>query len=139
MKLATFLIVGLFVGAVQAAEYPNMEGTWSGSVRTVSSGEEVQSQVARGGAVIQRVDLTFMVSYQDGEVFTGETRSSAANAVPLSVWGAIRSTGREAVFVTGNGGRGQLWFSSPTEFEYCYANQTQEQMSAYCAVLQKQP
>ncbi len=139
MSRAIALTFFLLAGSVHAAEYPNMEGAWMGIVRTVSSGEEVRSQVARGGAVIQEVELTFTVTYQDGEVFTGETRSTAANSVPLSVWGAIRSTGREAVFVTSNGGRGQLWFSSPTEFEYCYANLTQEQMSAYCAVLAKQP
>lgn len=139
MKGAICLVVGLLVGAVHAAEYPDMVGVWSGTVRTVSSGEEVRNQVARGGAVIAQVDLTFTVDYQDQEVFTGESRSSSANAVPLPVWGAIRSTGQEAVFVTGNGGRGQLWFSSPKSFEYCFANLTQEQMSAYCAVLTKQP
>lgn len=139
MKRAICLIVGLLAGTAHAAEYPDMVGVWSGTVRTVSSGEEVRSQVARGGAVIEEVNLTFTVSYQDQEVFTGESSSSAANSVPLPVWGAIRSTGREAVFVTGNGGRGQLWFSSPTAFEYCYANLTPEQMSAFCAVLNKQP
>ena len=41
------------------------------------------------------------------------------------------------MFVTGNGGRGQLWFTSPTRFEFCFANQTPAAMSAYCAVLDK--
>ena len=115
-----------------------MTGVWSGEIRTVSSGEQVSSQVARGGAVIQDLELSFTVNYQDGEVFMGESLSNAADAVPAPVWGAIRSTGREAVFVTGNGGRGQLWFTSPTRFEFCFANQTPEAMSAYCAVLDKQ-
>ena len=115
-----------------------MEGAWVGGVRTVSSGEQVSSQVAKGGAVIQDIVLTFTVNYQDGEVFMGESLSNVADAVPVPVWGAIRSTGREAVFVTGNGGRGQLWFTSPTRFEFCFANQTPEAMSSYCAVLDKQ-
>ena len=64
--------------------------------------------------------------------------SNAPGAQPVPVWGAIRSTGQEAVFVTGNGGRGQLWFNRPDRFEFCFANQTPEQMTAYCAVLNKQ-
>ena len=127
----------VFAARVMGAEYPAMEGAWVGGVRTVSSGEQVSSQVARGGALIQDIELTFTVNYQDGEVFMGESLSNLADSVPVPVWGAIRSTGREAVFVTGNGGRGQLWFTSPTRFEFCFANQTPAAMSAYCAVLDK--
>jgi len=122
---------------VCAAEYPNMVGVWAGSVRVVSSGQQVSDQVARGGALIQDLDLTVTVNYQDREAFMGESLSSAANAQPVPVWGAIRSTGREGVFVTGNGGRGNIWFTSANEFEFCFANQTKEQMSSYCAKLKK--
>lgn len=139
MKTLIALMTVLWAGTLAAAEYPDMRGLWTGAVRTVSSGEQVRTQVARGGAVIQDVRIDFKVSYQDGEVFIGESKSNLPRAESVPVWGAIRSTGREAVFVTGNGGRGQLWFSEPTQFEFCFANQTQEQMSAYCAVLQKQP
>lgn len=132
------ILLAFITAASQAADYPDMTGTWSGSVRTVSSGEEVRGEVARGGALLQEVDLRVTVDYQDGEVFIGESSSSAPNSRPVPVWGAIRSTGQEAVFVTGNGGRGQLWFNSATEFEFCFANQTPEQMAAYCATLSKQ-
>ena len=137
-KAVCFVATLLLTGAVQAVEYPDMVGVWSGEIRTVSSGQEVSSQVARGGAVIQTVNLEFTVSHQDGEAFIGESVSNAPSAEPVPVWGAIRSTGREAVFVTGSGGRGQLWFNSPDRFEFCFANQTPEQMSAYCGVLDKQ-
>ena len=137
LRLATIGGAALLAGSAYAAEYPDMIGSWTGAVRTVSSGEQVRSEVASGGAVIQTVNLTFTVSYQDGEAFIGESTSNQPGAVPVPVWGAIRSTGKEAVFVTGNGGRGQLWFNSPTRFEFCFANQTPEAMSAYCAVLNK--
>lgn len=127
-----------WVGNAVAASYPDMTGIWTGEIRTVSSGEQVSTQVAKGGAVIQTLELAFTVDYQDGEVFMGESLSNASDAVAVPVWGAIRSTGTEAVFITANGGRGQLWFTSPGRFEYCFANQTPQAMSAYCAVLDKQ-
>ena len=127
----------MFICGVRAAEYPDMVGVWAGSVRIVSSGSQVSDQVARGGALIQDTELTVTFNYQDREAFMGESLSSAADAQPVPVWGAIRSTGREGVFVTGNGGRGNIWFTSPDEFEFCFANQTPEQMSSYCAKLKK--
>lgn len=60
-------------------------------------------------------------------------------------FGVVRRRGSEGAFHGSvaigdyaNGGRGQLWFTSPTRFEYCFANQTPAAMSAYCAVLDKQ-
>lgn len=53
-------------------------------------------------------------------------------------WSALRLDTAEGVFVTANGGRGNIWFMTPTRFEFCFANQTPEQMSAYCGVLNKQ-
>ena len=90
-------------------------------------------------ALIQDLKLRLTVNYQDREVFIGESMSDQPDTEPVPVWGAIRSTGKEGVFVTANGGRGNIWFTSANQFEYCFANQTQEQMSSYCAVLKKQP
>jgi len=138
MKKLIALLVSIFVGNAQGANYPNMEGIWAGTVRTVASGEQVREQVARGGALIQKLNLKLTVTYQDQEVFIGESTSDAVDTEPVSVWGAIRSTGKEGVFVTANGGRGNIWFTNPNQVEFCFANQTPEQMSAYCAVLMKQ-
>jgi len=132
------LLGGFTMSSAYAAEYPNMTGVWAGTVRTVSSGEQVRTQVARGGALIQTIELRLTVNYQDQEVFIGESISNLSDAQPVPVWGAIRATGKEGVFVTANGGRGNIWFTTPSQFEFCYANQTPEQMSAYCAVLNKQ-
>ncbi len=131
------LFSSFLAGGAYAADYPNMEGVWAGTVRTVSSGEQVRAQVARGGALIQDLELTLTVTYQDQEVFIGESISDLPDAEPVPVWGALRSTGEEGVFVTANGGRGNIWFTNPGQFEFCFANQTPEQMSAYCAVLDK--
>lgn len=138
MKKLMCLLLGFTMSSAYAAEYPNMTGVWQGTVRTVSSGEQVRTQVARGGALIQAIELRLTVNYQDQEVFIGESISNLADAQPVPVWGAIRATGKEGVFVTANGGRGNIWFTTPSQFEFCYANQTPEQMSAYCAVLNKQ-
>ncbi len=137
MKKLICLFVGSFIGGAFAADYPNMEGVWAGTIRTVSSGEQVRDQVARGGALIQELELKLSVSYQDEEVYMGESVSDAPDSQPVPVWGAIRSTGKEGVFVTANGGRGNLWFITPTQLEFCFANQTQAQMSAYCGRLDK--
>ena len=133
------LFLGFLMSGAYAADYPNMQGVWGGTVRTVSSGEQVRTQVARGGALIQDIELRLMVSYQDQEVFIGESISDLPDAEPVPVWGAIRSTGKEGVFVTANGGRGNIWFTNPDQFEFCFANQTPAQMSSYCAVLDKRP
>jgi len=139
MRYLSLMIFGaILASTVSAAEYPDMVGLWSGDVRTVSSGEQVRNQVARGGGLIEQVKLSFSVDYQDDEVFMGTSKSNAPGAEATPVWGAIRSTGTQAVFVTSNGGRGQVWFKSATEFEYCFANQTPEAMSAHCAVLKKE-
>jgi hypothetical protein len=34
-------------------------------------------------------------------------------------------------------GRGNIWFTTATQFEFCFANQTQAAMSSYCAILHK--
>ena len=81
--------------------------------------------------------MTFNVVHQDQEVFIGESTTDAPGATATPVWGAIRSTGNQAIFVTAGGGRGNIWFKNPAEFEYCFANQNQALMSAHCAVLKK--
>ncbi len=78
MKTAACFVTTLIIAlstpsTAHSVEYPDMVGLWAGEVRTVSSGEQVSSQVARGGAVIETIHLEFTVSYQDGEVFIGES------------------------------------------------------------------
>lgn len=138
MKKLLGIFLVLLANLSYGADYPSMTGQWIGTIRTVSTGEQVRTQVARGGALIQDQEIRMDVSYQDREVFIGETTSNLPNATPISIWGAIRSTGKEGVFVTANGGRGNIWFTAPGVMEFCFANQTQEQMSAYCGMLRKQ-
>ncbi len=83
------------------------------------------------------MNLRLEITYQDGEVFVGESMTDAPRAQPTPIWGAIRSTGKQAIFVTSGGGRGNVWFNTPTQFEYCFTNQTQALMAAHCAVLKK--
>jgi len=128
----------LFTQSAISAEYPNMEGRWVGHIRVVTSG--TSGQVSSGGAVISESELVFTVDYQDGETFIGRSQSSDASGTSdgINVWGTIRSTGLEAMFVTSTGGNGLIWFKSATVFEYCYTNVTEETATAYCAVLTKE-
>ena len=115
-----------------------MEGRWIGDIRVVTSG--TSGQVSSGGAVISESELVFSVDYQDGETFIGRSQSSdtSGSSAGISVGGTIRSTGLEAMFVTSTGGNGLIWFESPTVFEYCYTNVTEESATAYCTVLTKE-
>ncbi len=92
MKKLMCLFLSFSMSGAYAANYPNMEGVWVGTVRTVSFGDQVRSQVARGGALIQVVELKLTVTYQDQEVFMGESIADLPDAQPVPVWGAIRST-----------------------------------------------
>ena len=140
-KLSVFLAVALLVPtSLSAAEYPDMVGVWKGHVRIISSGQNVSDQVATGGAVLSEVDLTVTIEHQDGEVFIGKSRSSTTpkNQPSTPVWGAIRSTGKEALFVGANGGRGTLCFGADKSFEFCVTNLNDTVITAYCGMLNKQ-
>jgi len=122
-----------------AVEYPDMVGAWSGHVRVVSSGTNVSDQVASGGAVLSELELTVTIDYQEGETFIGKSRASTTPREQAStpVWGAIRSTGDEAMFVTAAGGRGHLWLKQRNEFEYCITNLEETVITAYCGILNR--
>ncbi len=135
-KFPLFLYVALLASPfVSATEYPDMVGAWQGNVRIVSSGDDV----AQGGAVISNVELTVTIEYQDGESFLGSSRASTTpKAQPsLTVWGAMRSTGDEAIFVNSDGSRGQLWMKGKDSFEYCLTNLLDSVFTAYCGILTK--
>ncbi len=119
-----------------AQDYPDMVGTWSGPVRIVEAGI---SGVAKGGMMVSDVEVKVIIEHQDGESFLGSTRNSqmASNQPSNRVWGTIRSDGTEAIFITSAGARGQLWFASDKQFEFCITNLQEEQATAYCAKLKK--
>jgi hypothetical protein len=135
------LVLSNFAVTIHAQDYPDMVGLWTGQVRIVQSRAVEEDRLEIGGVVISEIELELTIDAQDQETFIGRTRSSQspANSPPTHVWGSIRSTGTEALFITSTGGRGQLWFSSESSFEYCY-NAINESGSivSYCAVLTKQ-
>ena len=142
MRQLPFLFVSFLLAGspVFAQEYPDMVGVWKGHIRTVSSGAPVDSQVARDGAIISEMDVKVTIDYQDGETYIGKVRDSlmGKNDRSIPVWGAIRSNGKEAMFIIGTGGRGNLWFMGPNKFEYCASNVDEGVVSAYCGILEKE-
>lgn len=141
MNLRLLWVILLAFGSVfsfaEDQQYPDMVGVWQGKVRTVQAGVK---EVARGGMILNEIDLKVTIEHQEGESFMGKSRTSQMSFDDPSaiVWGTIRSNGEEAIFVTSNGARGQLWFKDPTHFEYCLTNKTDELATAYCAQLTKQ-
>ena len=125
--------------ASYADQYPDMIGIWKGHIRVVSSGAAVADQVARGGAVLSEVDAIVNIDFQEGESFIGKSRAAQTPKTQPStaVWGALRSNGKEASFVTSDGGRGQLWMQSENSFEYCITNLQESVFTAYCGILKK--
>ena len=131
-----FIMLLLAGSGALAKDYPDMVGVWQGKVRTVQAGVD---EVARGGMLVNEIELKVTIEHQDEESFIGKSRSSAMSFDDPStiVWGTIRSGGDEAIFVTSNGARGQMWFMGPGRFEYCLTNKTDELATAYCAQLGK--
>lgn len=143
-NLSIFLpLLGLILSLpTQAQTYPDMVGVWRGLVRVVSSGNIENDRLDQGGVIINEIMLEVHIDAQDGETFVGRSRLANAPASDSGthVWGSIRSSGDEALFITANGSRGHLWFEGETSFEYCLTNLSEEESSitSYCATLEKQ-
>ncbi len=136
-RLITATILLSFASLSIAADYPNMEGNWKGHVRIIESG--ISKGVSTGGMSLTESELAVTIEHQVEGSFIGKSRNSVMSASQPStrVWGSIRSNGKEAIFLTGNGGRGQIWFETDTRFEFCVTSSSEETVTAYCAVLNK--
>ena len=126
--------------SLHAQSFPEMTGLWKGHIRIVTSPNLSSSDLVAGGVIISEVDLELTIIAQDGEVFIGTSRLSnmARDAEPIHVYGSVRSTGKEGLFIDSLGGHGQLWFEDSDNFEYCYSLLGTERIVSYCATLQKE-
>ena len=117
-----------------------MTGVWKGHIRIVTSPNLRSDDLVAGGVIISEADLELTISAQDGEVFIGSSQLStmARGAEPILVYGSIRLTGREGIFIDSLGGHGQLWFEDNNNFEYCYSSLGTDSIVSYCAKLQKE-
>ncbi|NKB32158.1 MAG: hypothetical protein GKR91_03590 [Pseudomonadales bacterium] len=138
--LSSLCLISAILVVIQssAQEYPDMVGFWTGTVRVVSSGGGERLDV--GGVTITEIDLELTIDVQDRETFLGRSRTSDTprDNPGQHVWGSIRSTGEEALFITEVGAQGQIWFSSETSFEYCLTNLVDGTITSYCAQVNKQ-
>ena len=125
---------------LNAQSYPQMTGVWKGHIRIVTSPNLRSDDLVAGGVIISEADLELTISAQDGEVFIGSSQLStmARGAEPILVYGSIRLTGREGIFIDSLGGHGQLWFEDNNNFEYCYSSLGTGSIVSYCAKLQKE-
>ncbi len=125
---------------LNAQSYPQMTGVWKGHIRIVTSPNLRSDDLVAGGVIISEADLELTISAQDGEVFIGSSQLStmARGAEPILVYGSIRLTGREGIFIDSLGGHGQLWFEDNNNFEYCYSSLGTDSIVSYCAKLQKE-
>lgn len=134
------LVLTILPLSLHAQNYPEMTGLWKGHIRIVTSPNLSSDDLAARGVIISEVDLELTIIAQDGEVFIGTSRlsSMSRDADPIHVYGSIRSTGREGLFIDSLGGHGQLWFEDANNFEYCYSSLGTESIVSYCAKLQKE-
>jgi len=125
---------------LNAQSSPEMTGVWKGHIRIVTSPNLSSDELIAGGVIISEADLELTIIAQDGEVFIGSSRLStmASDADPIHVYGSVRSTGREGIFIDSLGGHGQLWFEDNDNFEYCYSSLSTASIVSYCAKLQKE-
>lgn len=139
-KLCFFLLLLILPLSLYAQSYPEMTGLWKGHIRIVTSPNLSSDDLAAGGVIISEADLELLIIAQDGEVFIGTSRLSTmtSGADPIQVYGAIRSTGKEGLFIDSLGGHGQLWFEDNNNFEYCYSSLRADSIVSYCAKLQKE-
>ena len=85
-----------------------MTGIWKGHMRIVTSPNLRSDDLVAGGVVINEADLELTIIAQDGEVFIGSSQLStmARAAKPIHVYGSVRSTGREGIFIESLCGHG---------------------------------
>jgi|DEB0MinimDraft_6_1074348.scaffolds.fasta_scaffold57878_2 hypothetical protein len=132
----TLFLLACLSSPLLADSYPDMLGVWRGDVRLVQAGV---SGIAKGGMMVSDVKMTVTIEAQDGESFMGKTRNTQMTGSQVSnrVWGTIRSIGKEAIFITSAGARGQIWFENEKRLEFCVTNLQEKQATAYCANLDK--
>ena len=113
---------------------------WKGHIHIVTSPNLRSDDLVAGGVVISEADLEFTIIAKDGEVFIGSSQLStmARGAKPTHVYGSVRSTGREVIFIDSLGGHGQPWFENNNSFEYCYSSPGTDRIVFYCAKLKKE-
>lgn len=139
LKYCGFFLTLVLSVSINAQEFPEMTGVWKGHIRLVSSPNLNETRLDVGGVLISEVDIELTIIVQDGEVFVGSSRLSnmASDADSIHVYGSIRSTGREGIFIDSLGGHGKLWFEDDDNFEYCYTSFVSGSITSYCAKLQK--
>ena len=78
-----------------------MTGLWKEHMRIVTSPNLRSDDLVAGGVVISDADLELAIIAQEGEVFIGSSQLStmARAAKPIHVYGSVRSTGREEIFI----------------------------------------
>jgi hypothetical protein len=138
-KYCVFFLVLVLPFSINAQSYPKMTGVWNGHIRIVESPNLEDIRLAVGGVMISEVDLELTIVAQDEEVFIGSSRLSnmASDAEPIHVYGSVRSTGKEGLFIDSLGGHGQMWFQDDDKFEFCYTSLTGGSIISYCAELEK--
>ena len=107
-QILFFILVLILPHSLNARSYPEMTGLKKGHIRIVTSPNLRSDDLVAGGVVISEADLELTIIAQDGEVFIGSSQLStmARGAKPIQVYGSVRSTGREGIFIESLRGHG---------------------------------
>ena len=135
-----FILVLILPHSLNAQRCPEMTVLCKRHIRIVTSPNLRSDDFVAGGAVIGEAGLELTLIAKDGEVFIGSPQLStmARGAIPIHVYGPVRSTGREEIFIASLGGHGQPWFENNNSFEYCYSSPGTDSIVFYCAKLKKE-
>ncbi len=121
------------------AVIPDLTGTWSARLRSIYRGVGALGLGASEGADIDYLRLTIDIEIQDGRLFYGTFHSQAPgaeDAPPQEIFGAIRSNGETAIYVTA-AGRGTMYFGSGEEIEVCGGRGDADVMLAFCSRMRR--
>jgi hypothetical protein len=115
---------------------PDLTGKWSASLRSIYRGEIGNLDGGASGADIGSLRVTVFIEIQDGRVFYGHFQTGGSEAPKEEVFGAIRSDGSVASYIT-EGGRGLMFVNSPDEIEICGGRGGSDVMLAFCSPLHR--
>ena len=123
-SLAIAVVIGAsLVTGAQAAEVPELTGTWSGSGASVSESEGWETSRS----------LNLVISEQRGPVFKGNVQYEGGEDDFL---GAIKADGK-TILITDDDGTVSATLLNPDEMEVCYVAGDDDEMTANCAVVKR--
>jgi hypothetical protein len=115
------LVLGL-TSAASAQDAPDLQGTWSGSFKTVIFGQNSHhpdGQVAPGQPRVREIDFTLEVQGQDGRVLWGQSWSDPNRKEPFAA--TLMADGKTLLGADTDGSLTAM-LTGPDRLDLCYTH-----------------